>query len=381
MKRKYGVMLAAAVITVFVGAGIVSAMSGTDKNYKAQSVTIASSETYNGALYVTGQSLTVAGTVKGDIYCASQTVIITGTVEGDVLCASQNIQINGKVTGNVRVAAQAASFGGTVGGTITAFSQTVDVGNSAVIGGDLNGAAGTMTVAGKVGRDILASAGSMTITGIVGRDIGGNYNQLAVLDNSSVGGALRYTSDQDANIAKGSVLGEVIRTAPQTQDATSIRNSLFGFGVYVFFSMILIALVVALIAPRLVNTVANNGISRLLASLLVGFFFVFGAPFILLFIAMTVVGIPLVGLLFLSWLVVLILSGPVFGYYVGRLIMQRHTTNPLLVMLVGSTVVLLSYFIPILNIFTLLATSTVGTGMIVLTLAKYYQKPVYKLEK
>lgn len=381
MKRKYVALLIAAILTVFIGSGIVLAKSGTDTNYKAQSITIASSETYDGALYMAGQSLTVAGTVKGDVYCVAQTVVITGTVEGDVICAAQNIQIDGTVKGDVRVAAQAVSFGGTVGGTASAFGQTVDLGSTAVIDGDLNGAAGTITVAGKVGRDILASAGSMTIIGDVVRDIGGDYGQLAVLNKSLVGGALRYTSDQDASIAEGSVKGEVVRTTPHRQDAAEMRNSAFGVGVYIFLSMLLVALVIALLAPRLVHAVTTNGVSRLLASLLVGFFFVFGAPFILGLIAMTFVGIPLAGLAFFAWLLVLLLSGPAFGYYVGRIVMQRRTTNSLLVMLVGSGIVLLSYFVPILNIFTLLATSTVGSGMIVLTLASRYQKPVYKIQK
>ncbi|MBC7746774.1 polymer-forming cytoskeletal protein [Pedobacter sp.] len=376
IKRKYGIAFIAAVMTVFVGTGIVSAASDSNRNYNEGAVVaVAQSETYDGALYAAGQSLTVAGTVKGDVYCAMQTVTITGTVEGDVICAAQNIRIDGTVKGDVRVAAQTASFGGNVDGTATVFAQTVDFSSNADIAGDLNGAAGSFAIYGTVGRDVLASAETMTIAGTVGRNVGGEYNQLTVTDNASVAGAVRYTSDKDATIASGVVKGEVARTAPVSNDANMSKDFFAGAAVYFFFSMLLVALVMVLIAPRLLRVVTDNGISSFLPSLLSGFFFVFGAPFLLGLIAVTVIGIPLAGIAFLVWLLVLLLSAPIFSYYLGRIIVRRQDANRFLVMLIGSTVLLLSYMIPILNAFTLLATVTIGSGMVVMAFFNRYKRP------
>ena len=368
-------MVFATVVAVFVGTGIVSAKDTTNQANETAAVTVAQSETHDGALYAAGQSLTIAGTVKGDVYCATQTVTITGTVDGDVICATQNIRISGTVNGNVRVAAQTASFEGDIAGTVTAFAQNVDTSKDSTIGGDMNGAASSITLAGTVGRDLLASAETMTIEGAIGRNVGGEYNQLVIVDKASVSGFLRYTSDQDASIATGTVLGEVVRSLPQKQDTTMGSNFLASFAVYYFFSMLLIALVLVLLVPRLLGRVTDNGVSNLLQSLLIGFFFVFGAPFILGLVAITVIGIPLAGLAFLVWLLVLLLSAPAFGYYLGRVIVRRQAAHPFLVMLIGSTVLLLSYFVPILNAFTLLATATVGSGMVVLALINRYKKP------
>lgn len=381
IKRNVVTMLFAAVLTVLVGAGVVSAAGRFDPDEMPQNTTIAASEVHDGALYAAGQTLTIDGTVNGDVYCGMQTVTVAGTVEGDLICGAQTVSITGEVKGDVRVGAQTVDINGVVGGSVSAFAQSVSFGKESTVAGDVNGAAASATLAGAVARDVLLGVENLAVSGTVGRHIGGEYDTLAVAEGAQVGGYLRYTSDKEATVADGTVKGEVVRTAP-TRDGDEWNDGRFATaaGFYFFVSMLLISLVIALVAPRLIHAVSGQGVNRLLPSLLVGFFVVFGGPFLLFLLAITVVGIPLAGLLGLVWVLMLLLSGPVFGYYLGRVIMQRRTANPLLIMLVGSVVLILAYFVPIANIFALFAAAVIGSGMIVLAIASKYKKPVYKVE-
>lgn len=346
-------------------------------------VTIAADQTVDGALYAADQTVTVNGTVKGDVYCAAQTVTVSGIVEGDVICAAQTLKIAGEVLGDVRVAGQSVSLDGTVAGTVTSFAQTIDLTEKAVVGRDFGGGAQTITIDGLVRRDALAGAETAVINGEVGRNVGGEYAALTVSPTARIGGALRYTSDKEATVASGAVAGEVVRSAPVREQpaAEDTVTDFVGMAIYNFLAMLLIALVLVLVAPRIFRTVTENGVHRFLPSMLTGFFVLFAGPFIVGMVALTVIGIPLAILLLLGWLILLILSGPAFAFYMGRFMLEKRTTHAVLTMAAGATALLVIYLIPIVNIIVLFIAGTVGTGMIVLEIARRYPKPVYAPER
>lgn len=338
-------------------------------------------ETINGSYYAAGNKITVEGTIDGDLYCAGQNITVTGTVKGDVLCAGQTVTIGGVVEGDARIAAQNVIYEGAIGGSASTFAQNINVSEGATINRDFNGASQLVSIEGSVGRDIFLATSQLQVFGAVGGDISGYYEQLLIESGATVAGDARYTSDVDGVIADGTVAGQVERTAPPVDDeGDSASEVIFGAAVYTFISMLAVSLAIALIAPQLVHAVSDRGIRQFLPSLLVGFFVMFATPIAALLLAITVVGIPLAGLLMLSWVIILILSGPVFGYLLGRKIMAKRTTSPLLIMLVGASILLLSYFVPIANIFTILAALIVGSGMITIELSKRYKKPAYKVK-
>lgn len=343
--------------------------------------TVSQGETVEGSYYAAGKKVTIEGTVNGDVYCAAEKVMVTGTINGDLICAAQAVMINSTIAGDARVAAQYVTFEGETAGAVSVFAQTIEVRESARIGKDLNGAAQVATINGSVERDVFMASSELTLGGEVGRNIGGGYEQLTVSPGASVAGDVRYTSQNEAVVADGTVLGQTEQTQPPvSEDDDSGAETLFGAAAYTFISLLLISLVVSLIAPQLVHAMSERGSRQLLQSILVGFFVVFATPLVAILLAITVIGIPLAGALILAWLLTLVLSGPVFGYLLGRRVMQARTASPVLIMLVGASILLLSYFIPIANIFTVLAAGVIGSGMIVTELARRYKKPQYKVK-
>jgi Kef-type K+ transport system membrane component KefB len=138
--------------------------------------------------------------------------------------------------------------------------------------------------------------------------------------------------------------------------------------------MLLVSLAVTLIMPRLLQRSTDNVLAKPLLAPVIGIAVHVVVPIALILLAMTVVGIPLAILLGLVWIVILMLSGPFFAYLLGRLII-RDSRRPMMIMLVGATVLLLLYFVPLLGVIALLGAFWYGTGMLALEIAERFPRP------
>ncbi len=372
--RIIGVVIAVGVAVV-AATGIVHATP--QRVDSGDTTTLSKSQTVDSAYYAYGNTIVISGTVNGDVYCAGQSVTIDGTINGDVFCAGQTVKVSGTVAGDVRVAAQQLDLSGAVSGSATIFGQVVTLDSAAKIGRDLNGASQTVTIDGQVQRDVAIGANTLTVNGTIGRNVTSSVSNLKTNVGSKIGGGLYYTSENTAELANGTVAGEVVRTEPQPTQQVDTAEYARGAAIYFFLAMLLIAMVLIIAVPQAMDRITANGLQRFGMSLLVGFFVLIGVPILAALVALTVFGIPLAIIIMLVWALLIALSGPVFGYYIGRLVLRRAQLNSVLVMLFGSTVLILSYFVEVLNFFTILAALVVGTGMIVLQLTTHYQRPSY----
>jgi hypothetical protein len=89
---------------------------------------------------------------------------------------------------------------------------------------------------------------------------------------------------------------------------------------------------------------------------------------------------PLAFFIGLVWLTVVVASGPLFSYLVGRLLLRKYATQPVLTMLVGVVAVFVLYLIPIINLLAMIASLWLGTGMLLVQLSKHFKKPVYTVK-
>jgi cytoskeletal protein CcmA (bactofilin family) len=379
-KKILAVFIAMLSIGALFTAGVATAKNNV--NYRGgENVTLDQTKTVDGAYYVSGDTVNVAGTVKGDLYCAGRTIFVTGTVEGDVFCAGQNVKISGKVDGDVRVAGQTITIDGNTSRNVTAFGDVVDIAKTAVIGRDLNGASNTATVDGNVGRDVTIAGNTIAILGTVRRDVGVASENLSINEGSTVLGWVRYTSRNEASIADGAVKGEVKFTRQENKDtardSTAAVMSLF---IYKLLAFIVLSLGIVLLIPRHVHAIGTIGIKRLGMSVLVGVFMLLAVPIILVILALTVIGIPFAALLGLIWIVTLVLSGPLFAYYIGRLLLRKQTNNAIWTMLAGAVIVAILLVIPVVNVLTGLAALIIGMGTLGMYILSRFQKPNYEVK-
>lgn len=381
MKRVY-LLVGAALIAVFAALGLVRVASAYSI-HSGDNVTLSQKSPIYDTVYMAGRTVDINNEVFGDVFCAGQNVTVSGTVHGDVICAGQTVNISGKVDGDVRLGAQTVTLSAQVGGNATIGGQSFIMDSSATIGGDLTTGATDATLNGKIGRDLVIGSGTVNINNEVGRNIKAQSETMRLLSGARVGGNIELVSKNDINKDPAAVVsGTISHTQPKQAAAKSKHFALFGFSVlwflYWFGAMLLTAMVLVLITPRLFNSVTNRALPTPWKALLVGFVACMVMPIVIILIAASLIGLPLAFMLGLLWLVALLLSGPLFAYYLGRLVLRR-STKPLLIMVTGSSLLIVLYFVPILGILAMLAALWIGTGMLLLELLRRTPKPAYTL--
>jgi len=361
-------------VSVFTFIGVANAQS-----VKAgENVGVSAGETVDSMMFVAGNNINIAGTVNGDLYCAGQNVNISGTVNGDVFCAGQTININGNVTGSVRLVGQTVNIVGTVSRSATIGSQNLTINSDAVIGRDLLGGSSNITLNGKVSRDITSGSQVLLINGSVGRDVNGYIDNINIGSTGNVSGSVNYTSKNDLSIASGGVIGgTAVRTEPKS-DRIDIRpetmiSIIVGSLIFVYIAAIVFALTLALLFPK----VLENSVAGVMKSpgkaVLTGLVALIVMPVLIIALMVTVVGMPVAAFVLLAWLLILMISGPAAGYLLGKLIL-RKSKQPVLIMLVGASILLVAMAIPFIGLIAFWGASMFGTGAILMQSTKLFAR-------
>ena len=379
MKRKLFGILMLAVLPVLTFAGIASAQSFRS----GQSAGVASSESIDGSAWVSGSSIDISGDVNGDVYCAGQNVTISGHVTGDVLCLGQTVTLSGTVDGSARLAGQSVSISGNVKGSTTELGQSVTLEGQGNVGQDASFFGQDVSINGKVNRDVVIGAASATVNSAIGRNVTTWANDLSLKNAANIGGFLTYTSPQKATIESGAqIAGKVTYNQKMVQQTQQQAAGIGLVGVFVWVLMpIVSAVVTALLFPReyqFATTPAVAAFSKMLLATLVGLVAGIVMPFIIIFLAITILGIPLAIVALVAWVLVLLLSGSVSAYYVGQIV-WREQTHAVLVMLIGAAIIAVLLLIPIINIIVWFIAVWYGSGALLLELKRLAVAPRYDM--
>jgi len=360
--------LTLAIVPVLAWAGLAHAQhfgTTTDEN-----------QIVHSSLYSSGKDIDIKGTIQGDVYCMGQTVTIDAKVEGDVLCAAQSITLNGKVDGNIRLAGQSVSVNATVGRSATVAAMTFSLDAGATVGRDLTATGDTLNIKGKVGRDVVASGNLTTLNGEIARNAKINSQSVQLKSDARVRGGLYYSSPADAEIAKGATIAGT--TSHETAKKGGNKNWAKGFNMFVFvFSLVgltLVAMTIVLFFPRFAAKTSGIIKKNFGKTLLVGVAASFLLPAVCVGLLFTMVGIPLAICVVVAGLFAGMLSGPIVGLYVGRLIIKDEK-NMVLAVFIGSLITITAYFIPILGILIAVVAFWLGFGAQLLALREYTGKP------
>lgn len=343
------------------------------------SITVGQNETVDKTLVATGRTIDIAGTVNGDVFCAGQTVTITGTVNGDVMCAGQDVSISGRIDGSVRLAGQSVTVSGTIMHNLTAAGQNVSIESDGKVMADVMVGAQDTTINGMVGRDLAAGSTNITVNGEVGRDIQSQGLNLTLGKSAVIGGSIAYVSTNTLSQADGArVAGTIKRTEPAKQaqpvELGAIIRGGFWFMVYLFFALLSVAILLALIMPQTFHAVTESAMRSPLKTVLIGLAGSIAAPIIICVLMFTVLGIPFSFVVLTAWMLALALAGPFAAYYFGRLLWLlaagKPGDNALLIMLVGAVGLLILYFIPFIGFVTTILAMWFGLGMLLLQVPK-----------
>ena len=375
MKKLYLVALAALSAAVLGLLGSTTPTMAWSQNLinGGDSVTIEQSAIKPGSVYVAGNNITINATVDGSLYCAGGHITVNGSVHGDINCAGQDITINGSVQGSVKLAGGTLSLGNKVGSDVSLFGQTATVRSNATVAGDINAGVQNLTIDGTVTRSVVAGVQSLNMNGKVGSMNIVDAQNLSLGKNARVSGDLNYQSEDELKLDSNKIGGAVHYHKPQPRHQVNPLHTL----ALVFATFAVTALILTLAAPRWVDRSAGIAKAKFGYVMLFGVLGVFTMPVLAVVLALTVVGLPLALMMILAWLLLLMLSGTFFAYFIGALILPR-VANILVRLFVGLVVTAALLVIPYsIGVFSVLIMLIMGTGIILTTLLHNYQPPRY----
>lgn len=341
-------------------------------------VTVASGETVDDDLYVGANTVIIDGTINGDLWAAGSTITVNGVVNGSVMAAGRTVNINGDVGHAVRAGGETIIINGDVSGDVMVAGGDVNIASTARVGGDLLFGAGIARIDGLVMGDIKGGGSEVTISNGVKGNVDLKVESLTILPTANIQGDLTYTCEEEADIQSGAQIGGM--TTHNLPEVKEKRAKPFPFvlfsgigGKVTGFIMALIAgLVIILLAPRRLTSIAESIRSRPGASAGWGALILFVTPIAAIIVCITIIGI-LVGLIALAlWGIAIYLAQIPVGLFIGRWIIGHFRGVEGKAIMVGAlalglVILRLLRLIPYLGFFIGLAAILFGLGAVVVS--------------
>ena len=258
-----------------------------------ENVVIEADEVIKDDLYVGATNFTLEGTVKGDLFVSGETIVINGTVEGDLFAAGQSVVINGTVTDDVRIAGAGLQLGekAVIGGDLLGGSASMEAKKGSVVEGDFLYGGAQALLAGDVTGDAMFGAGALELRGTIGGDVTAEVGSaedagappssymwqtgiavpsvapgFTIGEDATIGGNLTYTQTKDIEIPSDAVSGKVTRKEPvadvnvqYTPPTAAEKAASWSFDLLrSIVTLVLFGLLLAWLAPKFMQSVMDK---------------------------------------------------------------------------------------------------------------------------
>jgi len=337
---------------------------------QGQDITIGSSETIEDDLYAFGTNISISGTIHGDLVAAGSNISVDGTVTGDVIAAGNSIAIRGQVGGTVRAAGNTIVLDGKVTNDLLAAGNELTILSNGRVGRDVVVGAATATITGQIGRDLQAGNSNLKIDGGVGGNVLATVDRLQITDRGTIGGNLKYTSKNEAQIANtSSVKGSTERVTPDNGRAPLVTGpaALVIEWLKGLIGLLILGILVVFFFPGFARRAGEALVRSPWLTLAIGALVLIGLPIlaIVFFAVGALIGGWWIGFVVLSlFVVVLALSIPVAAVGVGGALL-RMTRRPVpvwLALIIGLIALLLIALVPILGGLVIFCALLFGMG-------------------
>lgn len=267
-------------------------------------------------LYVAGGEIQVDAVVEGDVTAAGGDVVVERVVKGDVIAAGGTVTISAEVWDDIRAAGGDVTVSGSVGDDAILAGGSVRLLSGSSVGGRAWLAGGDLEVAGGITKELKAAGGRITISGEIDGDVELRAESISILPSARISGNFKYSSPNAADIAEGAqILGQVTRE-PYEEERFGPLGGIAGSAVF-FVSLALAGIVLYLLFPRFSVAAATIIREAPLKSLGLGLALLVTAPFAVLLLMVSVIGIPLALVLAALYCVALLVGFLTAALFVG----------------------------------------------------------------
>jgi cytoskeletal protein CcmA (bactofilin family) len=280
-------------------------------------ITIPSGETIDDDLFVAAETVEINGTVNGDVYAGAGTVRIGGTIKGALVVGTGDLTLTKATIANSLI--------------VGAGNVTID--DASKIGGSLISGAGDIKNSGVVVRNVMIGAGSIYLNGPIGKEARLGAGTIELGSKFKLNGDLTYALGDESSVLTqnetAAISGETSRFTPPEKSKAEMdkaREDLRAFGkvigtfwmIFSFVSSLLFGLLLLRFLPKTMDGIANIIGANASKSLGIGLLIVVLAVPTLLVTMLTIIGIPLAGLLLVLLYIDLHLARLVSVYTFGK---------------------------------------------------------------
>ncbi|MBI1862791.1 hypothetical protein HYS00_01585 [Candidatus Microgenomates bacterium] len=324
-----------------------------------KNVVLPANQTAENTYFGAGGDVQVDGTVNGDAYVAGGTVTVNGRINGDLLAAGGTVLIRGTVTQDIRVAGGTVTITGDVGRNVTVAGGTVILDKGARVRGNVIAGAGTFSQLGTIEKDLFLGGGTATLGGTTQGNVQARSDTLRIPAGSMIAGNLTYTSMNDAQVEQGaSVSGKLQHTVPPQPNkqvkTNRFANAMTGFlwgKIISLISMFLIGLLFLTFFPRFTERVVETVKNAKGTSTLAGMGMFFAAPIVIIFLLLTLIGIPFAIAALSAWVMLMYVGKLFVAMYLGQWAsgLTKRTPSDSWTLFIGLVIHLLITLIPFIG--------------------------------
>lgn len=256
--------------------------AGTAAEARDAAVQKTSEWSFGDSLYAAGQDVTVDNKVDGSLTIVGETVSVTNdtTISKDAWITGRQVAVEGLIGRDLTIRAQNAVINGHVKGDVTYYGMNLSLGPDAVVDGDLR----------------YYSASKAVID--QGAKVSGTIYPHSWRDEP-IGNDHMMGSGMPDHMGPGAEPHERRSWMQEGSRFYSVPGYEMSLAGAVFFG--LLASLVVLFGPSHADNMSKAAFEAPLMALVIGFFWLAGVPILAVMSAVTIVGLPLAGLLLLLW--------------------------------------------------------------------------------
>ena len=328
-------------------------------------------DTINDDLYLWANEGAFEGVITRDLTLFARRYILTGEVSGNINSFSQYATIRGTVGNSVRLFAQTATIDGSVGNNLIIFASDVELSRGSTVANDVTIMGGEASIHGEIGHNLTVKAGQVSISGKIGGSLDIKADKISIVAPAEILGNITYQSKKEIQIDSGVVVtGTIDRKPIKASEEGDGQGINWPFRFVLFLCALITGLILIAAFRRFTKESAVQVVQKPLISLGIGFVSFCMAPFAVIILAVTVVGIPSAIILLFAFTVFFYVAKVYVAIALGRLGIRlfRKDAEPRQgwSLLLGLFVLFLIFAIPMIGWVLYLGTVFWGFGAIVL---------------
>jgi len=351
-------------LPLFLTAQTQALQSSTTNTFAVSKDTVLESEQW-----VQCQNATIAGHLKNDLFIfANQKLVLSGSVDGAIWGIGTQVQFSGIAGQNTRLGGETVRVSGILNGSLFTVADTVQISTNAQVHGELNIFGKKVFVEGIIDGPASIQAGELvTLTGTIKGDVYITAPKIIIQKQTRIEGNLTYISGNELILDQEVVQGKLTREFAPTLSSRYLFTLLsIGFLSALITGIFLISIFPVTFALSTQIVRAAPWRCLWIGALVILLLFMLASMTINSFI-----GLPLGLFLFAGWGFFVYTSQIVVALVLGTLLFRRqnHSLKHVFISLVtGLFLLYLLPYIPGLAPLVFIATTSIGTGALFLTI-------------